>query len=68
LKDLEAEIARGEAELERLRDELQKDPAGDWAKVAALATEEQALAKRVDGAMTEWMTLSEELGTSEASP
>jgi ATP-binding cassette subfamily F protein 3 len=61
LKELEGEIARGEADLERMREELKQDPGGDWAKLAKMATEEQALTKRVDAAMTEWMTLSEEL-------
>jgi ATP-binding cassette subfamily F protein 3 len=66
VKELEAEIAAGEAELSRRREELKKDPGGDWAKLAELAKQEQALTKRVDAAMTEWMALSEELGGGEA--
>ncbi|MEJ7730780.1 MAG: ABC-F family ATP-binding cassette domain-containing protein [Polyangiaceae bacterium] len=62
LKELEGEIAKGEADLSALRDLLREDPGGDWAKLAAKAKEEQALSKRVDAAMTEWMSLSEELG------
>ena len=62
VKELEAEIASGEAELARRREELGQDPAGDWAKLADLAKQEQALAKRVDAAMAEWMALCEELG------
>jgi ATP-binding cassette subfamily F protein 3 len=62
VKELEVEIAAGEAELERRREELKGDPGGDWAKLADLAKQEQALAKRVDAAMAEWMTLSEEVG------
>ncbi|WP_437314741.1 ABC-F family ATP-binding cassette domain-containing protein [Sorangium sp. So ce385] len=64
VKELEAEIAAGEAKLAAMREELKKDPGGDWAKLAEKAREEQALAKRVDAAMTEWMALSEELGAS----
>ena len=62
VKELEVEIAAGEAELTRRREELKGDPGGNWAKLAELAKQEQALAKRVDAAMTEWMALSEELG------
>jgi ATP-binding cassette subfamily F protein 3 len=61
VKELETEIATGEAELEKRRDELKQDPAGNWAKLADLAKQEQALAKRVDAAVAEWMALSEEL-------
>jgi ATP-binding cassette subfamily F protein 3 len=62
VKELESEIAAGEAELARRRDHLKEDPGGNWAKLAELAKEEQALAKRVEAAMAEWMALSEELG------
>jgi hypothetical protein len=58
VKELEAEIAAGEARLEAMREALRGDPGGDWEKLAAKAAEEQALAKRVDAAMTEWMALS----------
>ncbi|MCK6591005.1 MAG: ATP-binding cassette domain-containing protein, partial [Polyangiaceae bacterium] len=61
VRDLEDEIAKGEEKLEQMREELKKDPMGDWAKLAELVKEEQALAKRVEAAMTEWMALSEEL-------
>ncbi|WP_437479740.1 ABC-F family ATP-binding cassette domain-containing protein [Sorangium sp. So ce1014] len=67
VKELEAEIAAGEAKLAEMRETLKKDPGGDWAKLAAAAREEQALAKRVDAAMAEWMALSEELGASAAT-
>ncbi len=66
VKELEAEIASGEAELLRRRDELKQDPGGNWAKLADLARQEQALAKRVEAAMTEWMALCEELGGGSA--
>ena len=66
LREIEAEIAVGEAELACRREALKEHPGGDWAKLAELAKQEQALAKRVDIATTEWMTLSEELA-NEAS-
>ena len=52
-------IADGEQQLATMRAKLKEDPAGDWAKVAALASQEQALAKRVDVLMAEWAKLSE---------
>ena len=67
VKELETEIAAGEIELERRRDELKQDPNGDWSKLAGMAREEQALTKRVEAAMTEWMALSEELGAVESA-
>ena len=45
-----------------MRAKLKEDPAGDWAKIAELASQEQALAKRVDLLMGEWTKLSEERG------
>jgi ATP-binding cassette, subfamily F, member 3 len=67
VKELETEIAAGEIELERRRDELKQDPNGDWSKLAGMAREEQALAKKVEAAMAEWMGLSEELGATESA-
>ena len=61
LKELEVEIANGEAELERRREELRGDPGGDWAKLADLAKQERQLAQRVEAAMAEWVALGEEL-------
>jgi ATP-binding cassette subfamily F protein 3 len=63
VKELEAEIAASEAELEARREELKQDPGGNWAKLADLAKQEQALSKRLDAAMSEWMSLSEELSS-----
>ena len=60
-KDLEGLIGAGEKQLAEMRDKLREDPAGDWAKLAKMAAEEQALAKRVDLLMTEWTKLGEEL-------
>jgi ATP-binding cassette subfamily F protein 3 len=68
VRELEAQIAEGEAKLGRMRDELKQDHGGDWAKLAKLAGEEQALAARVDAAMTEWMALSEEVGRGDDAP
>ena len=57
--ELEKMIASAEKELEDMRAKLQEDPAGNWAKVAAMATAEQALTKKVDAMMSEWAKLSE---------
>ena len=65
VKELEEEIAKGEAELGRMREGLKQDPGGDWEKLAKMVAEEQALARRVDAAMTEWMTLGEELASED---
>jgi ATP-binding cassette subfamily F protein 3 len=62
LEELEKMIADGERQLATMRGKLKEDPAGDWAKVAALASEEQALSRRVDLMMGEWAKLSEERG------
>ena len=61
-KELEDLIAAGEKQLGEMRAKLREDPAGDWAKIAKMATEEQAVSKRVDVLMTEWTKLGEELG------
>jgi ATP-binding cassette subfamily F protein 3 len=66
VRELEAEIASGEAELLQMREDLKRDPGGDWAKLAEMVKKEQALSRRLDTAMTEWMRLSEELGTTES--
>ena len=60
VEELEKAIAEGDKELSTLRAKLKEDPGGDWAKVAELATQEQALSKRVDLMMTEWAKLSVE--------
>ncbi|MFO0737892.1 MAG: ABC-F family ATP-binding cassette domain-containing protein [Labilithrix sp.] len=58
IKELEDLIAAGEKQLTTLREELKQDPAGDWAKIAKLASEEQALSKKVESLMSEWERLS----------
>ena len=60
-KELEDLIAAGEKQLAEMRDKLKEDPAGDWAKIAKMATEEQALSKRVDALLAEWTKLGEDL-------
>jgi ATP-binding cassette subfamily F protein 3 len=62
IEELEKMIADGEVQLVAMRAKLKEDPGGDWAKLAQLATQEQALAKRVDLMMVEWGKLSEERG------
>ena len=58
--ELEKSIAAGEIELGVMRAKLKEDPGGDWAKLADLAKQEQALASKVDRMMSEWAKLSEE--------
>ncbi len=61
LKEVEQLVESGEAQLATLREDLKQDPGGDWAKVATMAKEEQALAARVEQLLEEWATLAEEL-------
>ena len=65
--ELEEEIATGEAELTKMREALKQDPGGDWAKLARMAEEEQALTRRVDAFVTEWTMLGEEVAAFEAA-
>ena len=65
VKELEGIIAQGETDLAAMREELKKDPGGDWAKLSKLVAQEQDLSRRVDEAMAEWMRLSEELQVSD---
>ncbi|MDF2696398.1 MAG: ATPase component of transporter [Labilithrix sp.] len=58
VKELEGLIAAGEKQLGEMRAKLKEDPGGDWAKLAQLAAEEQAVSRRVDAMMTEWAKLS----------
>jgi ATP-binding cassette subfamily F protein 3 len=60
-KELEDLIGAGEKQLAEMREKLKEDPAGDWAKIAKMATEEQALSKRVDALLAEWTKLGEDL-------
>ncbi|MBX3232724.1 MAG: ABC-F family ATP-binding cassette domain-containing protein [Labilithrix sp.] len=61
VKELEDLIAAGEKQLATMRAELKEDPGGDWAKIAKLATEEQAMAKKVETMLAEWERLSAQL-------
>jgi ATP-binding cassette subfamily F protein 3 len=58
VKELEDLIAAGEKQLAEMRAKLREDPGGNWAKLAELASEEQAVARRVDSMMAEWEKLS----------
>ena len=60
-KELEGLIASGEKQLAEMRETLKQDPGGDWAKIAKMATEEQALSKKVDALVEEWSKLGDEL-------
>jgi ATP-binding cassette subfamily F protein 3 len=62
IEELEKMIADADVQLLAMRAKLKEDPGGDWAKLAQLASQEQALAKRVDAMMAEWGKLSEERG------
>lgn len=53
------------AELEALRTALRDHPGGNFAHLAKLAGEEQALARRVRDDLAEWRQLLAELGLSE---
>jgi ATP-binding cassette subfamily F protein 3 len=61
VQELEASIAAGEKDLDALRSKLKEDPGGDWEKLANMAREEQALAKKVDAMLNEWAKLSGEI-------
>jgi ATP-binding cassette, subfamily F, member 3 len=58
VKELEDLIAAGEKQLGEMRAKLREDPAGDWAKLAKLAAEEQAVSRKVEVMMAEWEKLS----------
>jgi len=58
VKELEDLIAAGEKQLAEMRAKLKEDPGGDWAKLAQLASEEQAVARKGDVMMAEWEKLS----------
>jgi ATP-binding cassette subfamily F protein 3 len=59
--ELEKSIASAEKELEGMREKLRAAPGDDWEKLAKMAHEEQALAKRLDAMLVEWAQLSEEV-------
>jgi ATP-binding cassette subfamily F protein 3 len=61
VQELEASIAKSERELDVLRGTLRAAPGDDWEKLAKMAHEEQALAKKVDAMLLEWAKLSEEV-------
>ena len=59
--ELEASIATGEKDLDALRAMLKASPTDDWEKLAKMAQDEQALAKKVNSMLVEWARLSEEV-------
>jgi ATP-binding cassette subfamily F protein 3 len=61
IQELEAAIASGERDLDALRGKLKEAPGDDWEKLATMARDEQALAKKVDSMLVEWARLSEEV-------
>jgi ATP-binding cassette subfamily F protein 3 len=61
VQELEASIAKTEQDLDSLRGRLRAAPGDDWEKLATMAHEEQALAKKVDSMLLEWAKLSEDV-------
>ncbi|MGQ0722084.1 MAG: ribosomal protection-like ABC-F family protein [Candidatus Eiseniibacteriota bacterium] len=59
LAELEADIQRFETRSTELQEELAKNPGGDWAKLHALANEEQELRSRLERRYAEWERVSE---------
>ena len=60
IQELETSIALCEKELDGLRNKLKEAPGEDWEKLATMAKDEQALARKVDAMLIEWARLSEE--------
>ena len=61
IQELESSIVVGERELSTLRGSLREAPGEDWERLAKMARDEQALAKKVDAMLLEWARLSEEV-------
>ena len=61
LSKLETDIARTEADLDKLRATLKNAPGDDWEELAEIAEKERALAKKADEMMDQWAKLSERL-------
>jgi ATP-binding cassette subfamily F protein 3 len=60
--ELEAQIAKGEAEIAELSEQLRGDHGGDWQKLHELVEKKEALENRLQRWMGEWERLSTELG------
>ncbi len=58
--DLEKLVNEGEAKLKALRVRIADAPGHDWETLAAMADEEQGLARQVDRWTEEWVKLSED--------
>jgi ATP-binding cassette subfamily F protein 3 len=60
VKELERLVSDGETRLATMRAALATGPGDDWERIAAMADEEQKLARQVDAWSDEWLRLSEE--------
>ena len=62
VSELEGSIAKAEAEITRLADELKSDHGGDWQRLHGLVADKEQLEARVARWIGEWEKLSTELG------
>ncbi len=62
LAELEQLIAQAEDDLSNLRQQMHDTPTDAWEELAKRASEEQALARKVESLMDEWTCLGEEIG------
>ncbi len=62
LSQVEVDIAKCEARLKELRETLSAEHGGDWQKLHKLVDEEQQTDRKLQSLLTEWESLSEELG------
>jgi ATP-binding cassette subfamily F protein 3 len=61
LAEVEVDIQKFEARSRELQEQLARDPGGDWARLHALANEEQELRARLERRYAEWERISEAL-------
>ena len=62
LAQVEGDISKYEARLKELRDILSAEHGGDWQKLHKLVDEEQDTDRKLQSLLTEWESLSSELG------
>ena len=62
LAQVEGDISKYEARLKELRDILSAEHGGDWQKLHKLVDEEQETDRKLQSLLTEWESLSSELG------
>jgi multidrug resistance efflux pump len=60
--ELEGQIAKGEADIAVLTEQLRADHGGDWQKLHELVEKKEQLENRLQRWMGEWERLSTELG------